>query len=51
MSHLENTQMVIILTLLARFNDIAYVRPKVPTLYTALTTGEYANNATVYVKA
>lgn len=28
--------------------DITYVRPKVPTLYSALTTGEYANNATVY---
>ncbi|KAI5359150.1 Putative multicopper oxidase, type 1, multicopper oxidase, copper-binding, cupredoxin [Septoria linicola] len=32
----------------AWFNDITYVRPKVPTLYSALTTGEYANNATVY---
>ncbi|KXT04611.1 hypothetical protein AC578_8659 [Pseudocercospora eumusae] len=32
----------------AWFNDITYVRPKVPTLYTALTTGQYANNATVY---
>jgi hypothetical protein len=30
------------------FNDITYVRPKVPTLYTALTTGDYASNATVY---
>lgn len=32
----------------AWFNDITYVRPKVPTLYSALTTGAYANNATVY---
>lgn len=32
----------------AWFNDITYVRPKVPTLFTALTTGEFANNATVY---
>ena len=32
----------------AWFNDITYVRPKVPTLYSALTTGEFASNATVY---
>jgi iron transport multicopper oxidase len=32
----------------AFFNDITYIRPKVPTLYTALTTGELATNATVY---
>lgn len=36
------------LTMYCSFNDITYVRPKVPTLYTALTTGEYANNSTVY---
>lgn len=32
----------------AAFNDISYVGPKVPTLYSALTTGPYANNVTVY---
>ena len=32
----------------AFFNDITYVRPKVPTLYTALTTGDLAMDATVY---
>lgn len=32
----------------AFFNDITYVRPKVPTLYTALTTGEFADDAAVY---
>ncbi|KAF2216219.1 hypothetical protein CERZMDRAFT_81369 [Cercospora zeae-maydis SCOH1-5] len=32
----------------AFFNGITYVRPKVPTLYTALSTGEFANNVTVY---
>ena len=32
----------------AFFNDITYVRPKVPTLYTALTTGETSTNAAVY---
>ena len=32
----------------AAFNGITYVRPKVPTLYTALSTGVNANNATVY---
>ncbi|KAI5783572.1 Cupredoxin [Geopyxis carbonaria] len=32
----------------AFFNDITYVRPKVPTLYTALTTGEMATNPAVY---
>ena len=32
----------------AFFNDITYVQPKVPTLYTVLSTGEYAADATVY---
>jgi iron transport multicopper oxidase len=32
----------------AWFNDVTYTAPKVPTLYSALTTGEFANNATVY---
>lgn len=32
----------------AFFNNISYVSPKVPTLYTALTAGEYANNPAVY---
>jgi iron transport multicopper oxidase len=32
----------------AFFNDITYVRPKVPSLYTAMTTGEYASNSVVY---
>lgn len=32
----------------AFFNDITYVPPKVPTLYTALSTGGLANNAAVY---
>ncbi|KAF2165202.1 multicopper oxidase [Zasmidium cellare ATCC 36951] len=32
----------------AFFNGITYVRPKVPTLYSALTTGNYATNASVY---
>lgn len=32
----------------AFFNDITYVRPKVPTLYTALSAGELASNATIY---
>lgn len=32
----------------AFFNDITYVRPKVPTLYTALTTNEYASNSIIY---
>lgn len=32
----------------AFFNDQTYVRPKVPSLYTALTTGEDANDARVY---
>ncbi|CAF9936325.1 MAG: hypothetical protein ALECFALPRED_006767 [Alectoria fallacina] len=32
----------------AFFNDITYVRPKVPTLYTALSAGDLANNATIY---
>lgn len=32
----------------AFFNDITYVRPIVPTLYTALSSGDLANNATIY---
>ncbi|KAI9701198.1 MAG: hypothetical protein M1836_001867 [Candelina mexicana] len=32
----------------AFFNDITYVLPKVPTLYTALSTGVSATNAAVY---
>ncbi|KAL8999872.1 MAG: hypothetical protein Q9169_001413 [Polycauliona sp. 2 TL-2023] len=32
----------------AWFNDITYVRPKVNTLYTALTSGNLATNAAVY---
>jgi len=32
----------------AFFNDITYVRPKVPSLFTALSTGEFATNAAVY---
>jgi len=32
----------------AFFNDITYVRPKVPTLFTALTTGPTASNASIY---
>lgn len=32
----------------AFFNDITYVRPKVPTLYTALTSGNLSTDATVY---
>lgn len=32
----------------AFFNDVTYVRPKVPSLYTALTTGASATNPTVY---
>lgn len=32
----------------AFFNNISYVSPKVPSLYTAMTTGNDANNAAVY---
>lgn len=32
----------------AFFNDITYVRPRLPTLYTALTTGDFATNPVVY---
>lgn len=32
----------------AFFNNITYVSPKVPTLYTALSAGELATNPTVY---
>ncbi|KAF9179824.1 hypothetical protein BGZ51_006637 [Haplosporangium sp. Z 767] len=34
----------------ATFNDITYVHPKVPTLYTALTTGNLSSNPEVYGK-
>jgi iron transport multicopper oxidase len=32
----------------AGFNNVSYLEPKVPSLFTALTTGEEANNPTVY---
>jgi len=32
----------------AFFNDITYVAPKVPTLFTALTTGSNASNPAIY---
>ena len=32
----------------AFFNDVTYVPPKVPSLYTALTTEEFADNSIVY---
>jgi iron transport multicopper oxidase len=32
----------------AFFNDITYVAPKVPTLYSVLTTGDAATNPAVY---
>ena len=32
----------------AFFNDITYVRPKVPTLYTVLTSGNMSTDATIY---
>ncbi|KAK4960852.1 hypothetical protein LTR66_012835 [Elasticomyces elasticus] len=32
----------------AFFNDITYIRPRVPTLYTALTSGNLATDPTVY---
>lgn len=32
----------------AFFNDVTYTTPVVPTLYSVLTTGEAATNATVY---
>ena len=32
----------------AFFNDITYVRPRVPTLYTALTTGSNASDSRIY---
>ncbi|KAF9427482.1 hypothetical protein BGZ94_004817 [Podila epigama] len=34
----------------ATFNDITYVMPKVPSLYTALTTGNLSSNPEVYGK-
>jgi iron transport multicopper oxidase len=35
-------------TLSAFFNDITYVSPKVPTLYTVLSTGSNATNPLIY---
>ena len=32
----------------AFFNDITYVRPRVPTLYTALTSGSSASDSRIY---
>lgn len=32
----------------AFFNDVTYVRPKVPTLYTVLSTGESASDPRIY---
>ncbi|KAK8211262.1 iron transport multicopper oxidase FET3 precursor [Phyllosticta citricarpa] len=32
----------------AFFNDVTYVAPKVPTLYTALTSGNFSTNALIY---
>ena len=32
----------------AFLNDVTYVQPKVPSLYTALTTGEFASNSIIY---
>jgi len=32
----------------AFFNDVTYVSPKVPTLYTVLSTGPNATNPTIY---
>jgi iron transport multicopper oxidase len=32
----------------AFFNDVTYVAPKVPTLYTALSTGPNATNPVIY---
>lgn len=32
----------------AFFNNISYTKPKVPTLYSVLTSGDYATNAEVY---
>lgn len=32
----------------AFFNDITYVKPKVPSLYTALSSGELATNPAIY---
>jgi iron transport multicopper oxidase len=32
----------------AFFNDITYVAPKVPTLYTALSAGDLATNPVIY---
>lgn len=34
----------------AFFNDITYTQPEVPSLYTALSSGELASNAAVYGK-
>ena len=35
-------------TLSAFFNDVSYVSPKVPSLYTALTTGSNATDVAIY---
>ncbi|KAI9809142.1 MAG: hypothetical protein M1825_002432 [Sarcosagium campestre] len=35
-------------TIDAFFNDVSYVRPKVPTVYTAMTTGDSATNPAIY---
>ena len=32
----------------AFFNDVTYVKPKVPSLYTALSTSDFASNAIIY---
>lgn len=32
----------------AFFNDISYVSPKVPTLYSVMSVGDYASDATIY---
>lgn len=40
--------MFILTSCSAFFNDISYVSPKVPTLYTVLSAGENATNPTVY---
>jgi iron transport multicopper oxidase len=39
---------ILIMSLSAFFNNITYVSQKVPTLYTALSTGEDAVNPLVY---
>ena len=39
------------LTFSAFFNDQSYTSPKVPTLYTALSSGSFVNNADIYGSA